>query len=240
MERVEIAVAAEMHKAWLILETSGRTGSIAIARGEGIAREAALDGSRRHARDLAAMVAGSLEAERLKPSELEGVVVSLGPGSYTGLRVGVISAKSLAYATGCKLLAVPTFAAIAEQTPEGATSVGVIADALQGLIYRQRFERIEGTWRAVEELRIESLAESQQWLRGVDCVSGPGVNLLENPVFEDVRRAPTDSQLPRCGGLWKAAQRLAPVTREELFGLEPLYLRGSSAEEKAKREAGSA
>ena len=57
------------------------------------------------------------------PADLTGVMVGRGPGSYTGLRVGIMSAKALAYATGCQLLAVDTFAAIAEQAPAEAQSV---------------------------------------------------------------------------------------------------------------------
>ena len=48
-----------------------------------------------------------------KARDLTGVIVSRGPGSYTGLRVGIMTAKTLAYATGCALLAIDTFAAVA-------------------------------------------------------------------------------------------------------------------------------
>ena len=75
----------------------------------------------------------------LTAGAIEGFVT--GSGLPTGLRVGIMSAKALAYATGCRLVAVPTFAAIALQVPAEAVHVWVIADALQGQIYLQRFER---------------------------------------------------------------------------------------------------
>src|SRR5438034_42231 len=84
-----------------------------------------------------------------------GIPRRRGPGSYTGLRVGLMSAKALAYATGCELRAVDTFAAIAHQSPAEAPSVWVIADALQGQVYRQRFTRSADGWSAADELRIE-------------------------------------------------------------------------------------
>lgn len=220
---------ASVSGTWLVLETSGRTGCVALGRGGEIVREAALDASCKHARDLSTTVARLLEEEGLRPGGIEGVIVSIGPGSYTGLRVGVISAKALAYATGCKLLAVPTFAAIAEQAPAESTRVGVIADALQGLVYRQRFEKVNDTWTAAESLAIEPLAELETWLCEPEVVMGPGVSLLG----ENVNRLPWTDLHPV--SLLQAARHATPATREELFTLEPLYLRGSSAEEKANR-----
>ena len=63
------------------------------------------------------MASALLAKQAWRARELDGVIVSRGPGSYTGLRVGIISAKTLAYAVGCKLLAIDTFAAIARQAP---------------------------------------------------------------------------------------------------------------------------
>src|SRR4051812_47130680 len=138
---------------WLLIETSGRVGRLGLARGGAVARAADLDPARRHARDLAATADALLTADALRPADLTGVMVGHGPGSYTGLRVGLISAKALAYALGCQLVPVPTFAAIAEQAPAEARVLWVLADALQGLIYVQRFERAD-RWAAADELRI--------------------------------------------------------------------------------------
>ena len=60
---------------------------------------------------------GSFGRAGWQPRDVQAVIVSRGPGSYTGLRVGIISAKTFAYATGCDLLAVDTFAALALQAP---------------------------------------------------------------------------------------------------------------------------
>src|SRR5689334_11054323 len=124
-----------MSESWLLLETSGRTGQVGLARGGAVAQSRHLDATRRHARDLAAVVGELLAAEGLKPASVTGVMVGIGPGSYTGLRVGIMSAKAFAYATGCRLVAVPTFAAVARQAPVEAQEVWVIADALQDQIY---------------------------------------------------------------------------------------------------------
>src|SRR4051794_6344313 len=95
-----------------------------------------------------------LKSESLRPADLTGVVVGRGPGSYTGLRVGLATAKALAYATGCQLRAVDTFAAIAEQAPAEARVVWVVADALQNQVYIQRFDRTKTGWAPFQQLRV--------------------------------------------------------------------------------------
>src|SRR5688500_13907519 len=106
-----------MEVRFAILDTSQRVGWVALARGERVLASRRLDEARRHARDLAPALAELLAEQGWKARALEGVIVSRGPGSYTGLRVGLMSAKTLAYAAGCPLLAIDTFAAIALQTP---------------------------------------------------------------------------------------------------------------------------
>jgi tRNA threonylcarbamoyladenosine biosynthesis protein TsaB len=225
-----------MSETWLLIETSGKVGKLGLARGGAVARAAELDATRRHARDLAATAGALLAAEALRPADVAGVMVSVGPGSYTGLRVGVMSAKAFAYATGCRLVAVPTFAAIVLQAPAEARHVWVIADALQGQIYLQRFTRsTEGEpWAAADELRIESAAECLRGIAADVWATGPGVNAHADWLPPGCRVVPGADREPRVESLFRAGLGIAPLSREALFALEPLYLRGSSAEEKAK------
>jgi tRNA threonylcarbamoyladenosine biosynthesis protein TsaB len=221
-----------MGEPWLLLETSGRGGRVGLAVGGAIA-QAPLDPTRRHNRDLAPAADGLLRAAGLTPKQLHGVMVSVGPGSYTGLRVGVMSAKALAYATGCRLVAVPTFHAIAEQAPAEAQTVDVIADALQGLVYAQRFRRTDAGWEPADELRIEPF-ETWAERAGDGRVSGPGVDVYEKRIRGSV--VPAEARAPGVEALYRVGLRLAPLTTAEVMRLEPLYLRPSSAEEKAARK----
>jgi tRNA threonylcarbamoyladenosine biosynthesis protein TsaB len=228
-----------MSESWLLIETSGRVGKVGLARGGAVVRATELDASRRHARDLTAAVDALLDAESLGPRDLTGVMVSIGPGSYTGLRVGVMAAKALAFATGCRLVPVGTFAAIAEQAPAEADALCVIADALQGHVYVQRFERKPETGRLVPshgDVAIDP-ADELNWLPWGVWVSGPGVAVYaDRNIPQNCHLVPEADREPSVAGLFAAGQHLPPATREELFALEPLYLRGSSAEEKAKKE----
>ena len=225
-----------MSGAWLILETSGRSRA-GLAVGGVVVASADLGTGRQHNRQLIPAISDLLTGRGLTPKSLAGIAVGTGPGSYTGLRVGLTAAKSLAYALGCSLVAVPSFTAIAADVPG---TVDVIGDALQGTIYVQRFT--DGV--AVSELRIEAFDE---WVRGLAPlspggrgvggegvrVSGPGVVTFADRLPASVLRSPIIE--PSVEAVYRVAQTLPPLSRDDLMRLEPLYLRGSSAEEKAKR-----
>jgi tRNA threonylcarbamoyladenosine biosynthesis protein TsaB len=228
----------------LILETSGRGGQVALARGEEMLGLYRLDESRRQARDLAPAVARLLDEQGWRPADVQAVIVSRGPGSYTGLRVGVVSAKVFAHATGCALLGIDTFAAIALQAPPSVDRLDVLADAQQDKVYLQPFVRTAETarptdaWRSAGELAIRPFAD---WLAGRETgawVTGPGLlrwaaRLPPNvPVVEAALWEPQAASLLRLG-----LARFAAGERDDVLAMEPLYLRPSSAEEQWQRRA---
>ena len=227
-----------MSEPWVVLETSGRGGRVGLAVGGKIVRSADLDATRRHNRDLIPTLSGMLEAEGIPARDLHGVMVSLGPGSFTGLRVGLMSAKALAFSTGCRLVAVPTFAAIVEQVPADVAEVEVIADALQGMVFSQGFRRGNAGWESIGELRIERGKDWADRLGVGTWVTGPGVEVHDAVIPAGVHRVPLADRVPRVEAVFSVGSRLAPVPHDEMLRLEPLYLRPSSAEEKALRDGG--
>jgi tRNA threonylcarbamoyladenosine biosynthesis protein TsaB len=218
----------------LIVETSGRAGQVGLAVGGAVIRTVTLDGAKRHARDLTSSISEMLTDAGLTPKELGRVFVSVGPGGYTGLRVGLMTAKTIAYTVGCPLVAVPTFTAIAEQAPTEAERVAVCADALQGLVYWQPFIKSEGRWCELDSLRIDPASDRFPSVEPHTWVSGPGLAGYEDRLPSGAKVVNPADRTPRVESVYAVGCRLAPVTRDELLRLEPLYLRGSSAEEKAK------
>lgn len=224
-----------MGENWLVIDTAGRAGRVGLVCG-GAVSAAALDAARRHARDLTRAISGLLADAALRPADLTGVVVSIGPGSYTGLRVGIMAAKALAYATGCALVPVPTFLAIAARAPAEATNLWVIADALQGQVYLQRFRREANGFVPVAPLLIDSAGDWLNWAPSDAWFTGPGVAVFENTnIPQSCRLVAESDREPTVESLYAASRGIAPASRAELFALEPLYLRGSSAEEAAKK-----
>lgn len=216
----------------LIVETSGRVGQVALALGGELGEARRLEESRRHARDLAPAAAQLCAGRGWKLRDLDAVIVSLGPGSYTGLRVGLISAKALAYATGCKLIGVETFAAIARQAPGDAQIIDVVADAQQKKLYVQRWRREQTEWRPEAALSIKSVSEWLAELQAGNWVSGPGVRVCQpaipaaNPIVAEDRREPLPGSLLQLG-----LERWTNDAWDDLWKAEPIYLRPSNAEE---------
>jgi tRNA threonylcarbamoyladenosine biosynthesis protein TsaB len=222
---------------WLVLETSGRVGQVALAVEETLCAHRNLEAARRHARDLAPTVSELLAEQGWTPRDLTGVVVSRGPGSYTGLRVGIMSAKTMAYAIGCDLIGVETFEAIASQAPGEASLLDVIGDAQQAKVYVQQFERTsERECRARAKLAIEPFEE---WLAKRDpsaWIVGPGLHRFRVQLPGTCRVAAPEYWDPKPDALLRIArQRLARNERDDPGALVPLYLRASSAEEQWAR-----
>ena len=90
----------------LAIETSGREGSVAVLRDGDVLAEEHFPHGLKHAAELVPMIDRLCAAQGWAPGDVAEVYVSVGPGSFTGLRVGITVAKSLAFATGAALVAV--------------------------------------------------------------------------------------------------------------------------------------
>ena len=237
----------------IVLETSSRVGMVALARGRTVLGQRVLDERRRHARDLAPSLQQLLQEQGWKPKEVDAVIVNIGPGSYTGLRVGIMSAKAWAYATGCRLLGVPSFEAVAWQVAhaladQAAAGVAwVLEDAQQGRVYCQRFalhRQAPGPLPGIEALTPLQVLPLDAWLAQVEegaVVAGPALRLYQARLPGRVLLAPEPAWLPQPAAL--AHLGLARLERGEadnVLALEPLYARPSAAEEQWQKRAASA
>ena len=189
----------------LILETStARAGVVAVAEGPELRGLRRLDDARRNARDLAPAVKTLLEEAGWKPRDVHAVVISRGPGSYTGLRVGVMSAKAFAYATGCIILGIDTFAAIAAQAPAETTRLDVLADAQQDKVYVQPFDRDGTGFQPLAALTIRRFAEWLTERTASAWVTGPGLHKWESHLPPDVPRVESAQWNPTAESLLRA------------------------------------
>ena len=218
------------------VETSGREGSVALVSDGALLGERDLSKEgRRHARTLVAKVRDLLVEQRLEPSQVSAVAVSIGPGSFTGLRVGVTFVKTWAYATKCAVVAVDTFQAIAEQASAPDGEILVISDAQRHEFFAGRFQPYEGQGcRSLDEVRIVSANDIAAMLGPETLLSGPAVDQVGGELLDQSRIVSTPNRFPRSETIARIGERLVRDGQPgDVWRIEPQYLRRSAAEEKA-------
>ena len=228
----------------LALDTSTLRAAVALETADGAIHVARPDPRARHGRQLVPSLRALLDEAALAPGAIDVIAVGLGPGSYTGLRVGLTAAKVLAYAAGRPLVGFDSLEAIARNAPDDATSVAVVADAQRGDLYAAAFGRDVPGGPLVRRgpTRIESLAGWAARLDPETLVLGPGLelaslrNILEGHALRmpdgDEAHWPDGRRLPSLArDLWQQGRRDDP------WFLEPSYLRRSAAEDQWDRKA---
>jgi tRNA threonylcarbamoyladenosine biosynthesis protein TsaB len=125
----------------LAIETSGALGGIALADGANLIDEVMLGEGLRHGRDLVLTAKAACERAGWNRRRIDLVAVSIGPGSFTGIRIGVTLAKVMALDTGSEVVAVPSLRVMAENATPDRRRVAAIVDAKRGGLFASIFER---------------------------------------------------------------------------------------------------
>ncbi len=142
----------------LAVETATAAPSLALWRGGALLGERAADPSRATAEALLPALDALLAAASVALAAVEGFAVSIGPGSFTGLRIGVATVKGLAFGTGRRAVGISTLAAIAGHA-SGPGPVAAVLDARRGEVYAAGFEAgAAADWLLERVIPIEALA----------------------------------------------------------------------------------
>ena len=123
------------------IETSSRIGEVAVARGPEVLGQRQFSKAMRHAVELMPAIRDLTQAQGWKPSDIDAVYVSAGPGSFTGIRIAITIARALQQAIGCQLVGVPTVDVLAANAPPEVEHLAVIMDAKRGQIYAAGYQR---------------------------------------------------------------------------------------------------
>jgi tRNA threonylcarbamoyladenosine biosynthesis protein TsaB len=223
----------------LALETATLAGSAALLEGGRVIGLCLLDVAVTHSERLMAMVDRLLDDSGWDIARVEGLAVSIGPGSFTGLRVGVATVKGLSLALGLPVAAVPTLDALAWNVPFADAPVCPLLDARKGEVYlslyRWREDRMERQW---EYTALPPRAAAERLTPPV-IVLGDGVPACQpflDPLGPEVRVAPASHMAPSAAVVGLLGHdMLASGDAVAAEALEPLYLRPSEAELKARR-----
>jgi tRNA threonylcarbamoyladenosine biosynthesis protein TsaB len=222
----------------LALETSGLGGSVALVDRDSVLSERQLAEGRRSGEWLAPAIDEVLREARREPKQLQLVAVTTGPGSFTGLRVGVTTAKTLAYAAGCDVIGINTLDVIAGLVPPplggNGAELQVVMDAQRKELFVARYHLHESGPRRIA---ADAIVPTQAWLDSLalgTVVSGTGLAKIEARLPPGVIAADPQCREPRATTVALLARGEYEFgRRDDLWKLAPVYLRLSYAEEKA-------
>ena len=241
----------------LAVETSGRTGSVAVALGQQILAESAFSAPMRHSAEIFGAIEALLERFGRVPKEIKQIYISVGPGSFTGLRIAVTMAKTMNLANNVKIVAVDTLDVIAanaadyQKTHETQLDkIATILDAKRGQFFIAVYQNQKGNSRW-EKIFPDSLMTAEQFLEkfaGRQASSGgkeqPIWLLGEGLVYHKDKFSTAGIRfLPE--NYWKATAAKVHLLGWDMavqgrfadaVTLEPRYLRRPAPEEKLAAE----
>jgi tRNA threonylcarbamoyladenosine biosynthesis protein TsaB len=217
----------------LAIETSGRAGSVAALAGNKLLCEKDLAPDQRSAQSLAPAMQTLLTLVGWKPREVEVVAIATGPGSFTGLRVGVTTAKAFAYAVQARIIGIKTLEVVAAQAPLGEGPVATVIDAGRNEVFSAVYGfGPEGLPEPIVAPRILTVEAWIETLRPPCRVAGPALAKLAGRLPAEVQWMAPEFWMPRAGTVGRlAAARDVRGAHDDLWQLVPFYLRRSAAEE---------
>ena len=228
----------------LSFETSAKAASVAILEDGKLLAESYQNTGMTHSQTLMVMAQDLLKQCGLGPKDVDAVAVANGPGSFTGVRIGVAAAKGFAWGREVPCYGVSTLEAMALQLGAWQGYVCPVMDARRSQVYNALFHVSGGMYTRVREDRAISLAELGEELKNLTepvFLVGDGSLLCYNTLLEKVPGLvlpPEHRMHQRAAGVALAARRMLAEGGDFSGGaLAPNYLRLSQAErERLERE----
>ena len=228
----------------LAFETSAKAASVALMEKGKLLGESYQNTGLTHSQTLMVMAEDLLKTCNLTTKDVDAVAVAAGPGSFTGIRIGVAAAKGFAWGAELPCYGVSTLEAMARNLGVWQGYVVPAMDARRSQVYTAIFHAEKGVLTRVEEDMAISLTELKEKLKNFDesvFLIGDGANLCYNTLLEEVPALvlpPEHRMHQRAAGVALAAQAMADAGLPGNAGeLTPNYLRLSQAErERLARE----
>lgn len=220
----------------LALDTATLVSSVALAGPDRLLAELTLQTKKTHSERLMPHIEQLLALADTDKTAVGAVAVSIGPGSFTGLRIGLATAKALAYALHIPLVGVPTLAALAFGCPAPGTFLAPTMDAQKGNIYVALYRWQNGGLEEIMAPAVMEHAVAAAELRtraGQALVLGEAVDMYA-AAFRAAGHVVAEPHvaMPRAGSVaLLGARLLAAGTSHDAMTLEPYYIRRSEAEE---------
>ena len=217
------------------IESSTKTGSVAVVSDDGVIGQYSLNIEVTHSERLMATVDRVLKDTGLRIADIDGFAIAIGPGSFTGLRIGLATVKGLALATNKPLAAVPTLQALAWNLPYSAYPICPLLDARKNEVYAAMY-RFEGT--ALVHLMAEAvitLSQLADRISGKTLFTGEASHLFRDnieKIFGDrALFAPPSATLPSAATVAEIGLTMIRSGKQaDPDSLTPMYIRRPEAE----------
>jgi tRNA threonylcarbamoyladenosine biosynthesis protein TsaB len=218
------------------IETSSLIGNIAVCDGNRVVARKTYGKNFSHGKEIVSSLESIFNEIKWEPNDIDLIAVSIGPGSYTGLRIGVTCAKTLAYGLGKPVIDVPTLDVLAENVKDNnAKTICPVIDAKRKSVYACIYDRNNNTNRKVTDFLIISPDSLIDILPDSTLIFGDGIAPYKQIFAQKELTILSDEKL----GIADAAnvarlgmERYEQGKRCEINSLVPLYLRKSEAEER--------
>lgn len=215
----------------LLMDTAMPRGVVALLQNGKVGAERFLHESRSHGEKIADAIETNLNEAQVNYTDLQGIVVGVGPGSFVGIRVALATAKGIALARNIPLWGVSTLSALAASHElHSAEKTLALVDARRGQGYVQSFQNCEGNWAACNSAQACDPHEIDELAACHDVVVGNGLFLLAQPPANGVELPGVEAI-----GLFQAFQLRCVMDQpeDECLHLVPAYVRAPDAKKPA-------
>lgn len=216
----------------LSMDSSAVTASVALTDGDEIIKSEFVNSGLTHSETLLPMITRVMDGH--KYGELDGIAITAGPGSFTGVRIGVATVKGLAFNDDISCFSVSTLEAIAYNFVDENAVVCAVMDARRMQFYNAVFKVENGSVERLCDDRAISIEDLQNDIKQYDkvIIAGDGAKLcFQNIELENCILADDDRIYQNAVSVAKAAKNKKPISPKALM---PVYLRQSQAERELK------
>lgn len=218
----------------LALDTSSKIATIALLDNDELMGEYTLNHKKSHSEKLMPMIEELLNSCNIKAKEIDVFAVSLGPGSFTGLRIGIATMATMAQALDKKIVGVPTLEALAYNLFNIKSLICPIIDGQRNLVYTGLYQWIDGNMVEIMEQQIIDIDELINILKEEEEIFFTGDGLerfskkLQDGLGDQFAIPPSKLLIPSAASLAEVAK--IKIEKNIKLDISPIYMRKSEAE----------
>lgn len=222
----------------LAIDTATRQASVALYDERGVRAEMSWYSADNHSVELMPRIADMLAQQQIEPAALKGVAVAIGPGSFTGLRIGLSVAKGLAVGRGIAVLGIPTLDILAQAMTGQRMPVRAVLEIGRGRYVIADYRVGRDQWHRTSKDRLVSRDELTSGIKERTLFIGEIDTTTREAIVNELESSavlvPLAAQFRRAGFLAELGwQRLQRGERDDPVTLAPIYLHTKPATEPA-------